>query len=104
MQNSFKRILIGTIFFVLTIVIAVVGYILFGWTILESIYMVVITIFGVGYGEVKPLETAPEKIFTILVILAGTSSALYIVGGFVQMIAEGEINRALDAQRKKNIG
>ena len=102
MQDSFKRILIGTVFFVLTIIIAVVGYIFFGWTILEAIYMVVITIFGVGYGEVKPLETAPEKIFTILVILAGTSSALYIVGGFVQMIAEGEINRALDAQRKRN--
>ena len=102
MQNSFKRILIGTVFFVLTMIIAVVGYIFFGWTILEAIYMVVITIFGVGYGEVKPLESAPEKIFTILVILAGTSSALYIVGGFVQMVAEGEINRALDAQRKRN--
>lgn len=102
MQDSFKRVLIGTIFFVLTIILAVVGYVFFGWTILEAIYMVVITIFGVGYGEVKPLETAPEKIFTILVILAGTSSALYIVGGFVQMVAEGEINRAFDAQRKRN--
>ena len=55
-----------------------------------------------GYGEVKPLETAPEKSFTIIVILAGTSSALYIVGGFVQMVAGGEINRAFDAQRKRN--
>ena len=63
MQNSFRRILIGTAFFVLTVIIAVVGYIFFGWTILDSIYMVVITIFGVGYGEVKPLETAPEKNF-----------------------------------------
>ena len=66
--------------------------------------MVVITIFGVGYGEVKPLETPAEKIFTMMVILAGTTSAVYIVGGFVQMVAGGEINRALDSQRKsKNI-
>ena len=102
MQNSFTKVAIGTAFFILTIIIAVVGYILFGWTLLESVYMVVITIFGVGYGEVKPLDTAPEKIFTIFVILAGTSSALYIVGGFVQMVAEGEITRAFDAQRKKS--
>ena len=102
MQNSFIKVAIGTAFFILTIIIAVIGYIFFGWTLLESVYMVVITIFGVGYGEVKPLETAPEKIFTIFVILAGTSSALYIVGGFVQMVAEGEITRAFDAQRKKN--
>ncbi len=102
MHNSFIKIAVGTAFFILTIVIAVVGYIYFGWTALEAVYMVVITIFGVGYGEVKPLESAPEKIFTIFVILAGTSSALYIVGGFVQMVAEGEITRAFDAQRKRN--
>jgi voltage-gated potassium channel len=102
MHNSLTKILIGTIFFVLTTIVAVVGYVSFGWTIIESVYMVVITIFGVGYGEVKPLETTPERIFTIIVILAGTSSALYIVGGFVQMVAGGEINRAFDAQRKKN--
>ena len=101
MQNSFKRVLTGTIFFILTMIVAVIGYVFFGWTLLEAVYMVVITIFGVGYGEVKPLETAPEKIFTILVIVAGTSSAVYIVGGFVQMVAEGEINRALDIHRKE---
>ncbi len=53
------------------IVIAICGYMLFGWTALESFYMVVITVFRVGYGEVKPLETTPEKLFTIFVILAG---------------------------------
>ncbi|MEM7758405.1 MAG: potassium channel protein [Cyanobacteria bacterium P01_A01_bin.40] len=102
MHNSLIKVAIGTAFFILTIIVAVVGYIFFGWTTLEAVYMVVITIFGVGYGEVQPLETASEKIFTIFVILAGTSSALYIVGGFVQMVAEGEITRAFDAQRKQN--
>lgn len=104
MQGSIGRIVTGSVFFGLTFVIAIVGYTFFGWTTLESIYMVVITIFGVGYGEVKPLDTPGEKIFTILVIIAGTSSAIYGVGGFIQMITEGEINRALNAQRKrKNI-
>jgi voltage-gated potassium channel len=98
-QESFKRILKGTIIFVLTFVIAVIGYISFGWTLLDSVYMVVITIFGVGYGEVNPLKTPSEKIFTIMVIMAGTTSAIYIVGGFVQMVAEGEINKALDSHR-----
>lgn len=102
MQSSFKRIAIGTAFFVLTIIVAVIGYLLYGWSLMEAVYMVVITIFGVGYGEVKPIETNSERIFTIALILAGTSSALYIVGGFIQMVAGGEINRAFDAQRKKN--
>jgi voltage-gated potassium channel len=101
MQKSLRRILTGSIFFAITLLMAVIGYIGFGWTVLESVYMVVITIFGVGYGEVKPLETPAQKIFTIFVIIAGTSSAVYTVGGFVQMIAEGELNRVFDAQRKQ---
>ncbi|TVQ46352.1 MAG: potassium channel protein [Gloeocapsa sp. DLM2.Bin57] len=101
MPNSLTRIFIGTIFFIITMIVAVVGYILFGWTTLDSIYMVIITIFGVGYGEVQPLETPAQKVFTILVIIAGTSSAVYSVGGFVQMITEGEINKALNTQRQQ---
>ena len=86
MQESFRRILTGTIFFVLTNIIGVIGYQLFGWTLLDSVYMVVITVFGVGYGEIQPLETPAEKIFTIVFIIAGTSSAVYTVGGFLQMV------------------
>lgn len=100
-QGALSRILTGFVFFSATLVVAVVGYVGFGWSLLEAVYMVVITIFGVGYGEVKPLESPAQKIFTILVIVAGTTSAVYIVGGFVQMLTEGEINRALDARRKE---
>ncbi|WP_036479034.1 TrkA family potassium uptake protein [Myxosarcina sp. GI1] len=99
-MSSFKRIWIGAIFFAITLIVAIFGYISFGWAAIDSVYMVVITIFGVGYGEVEPLETSGEKIFTMAVILAGTSSAVYTVGGFLQMVTEGEIHRALDEHRR----
>jgi voltage-gated potassium channel len=101
MEQSLQKVITGAIFFVITIVIAVIGYVMFGWTVLESVYMVVITIFGVGYGEVKPLNTTSEKLFTMFVIIAGTSSAIYGVGGFMQMVTQGEINRAFDQQRER---
>jgi voltage-gated potassium channel len=100
MKSPFERIVTGVIFFALTIIVAVIGYALLGWDLLDAFYMVVITIFGVGYGEVRPLDTPNERIFTILVIFAGFISVAYIVGGVVQMMMEGEINRALDAHRK----
>lgn len=100
MNRAFRRIQTGVAFFVITIVMAVIGYLVMGWSLLDAIYMVIITIFGVGYGEVQPLQTPAERIFTIFVIIAGTSSVVYIVGGFVQMVTEGELNRALDTQRK----
>jgi voltage-gated potassium channel len=99
MQSSFKRVLTGIVFFCLTILIAIVGYVFAGWSWGDSVYMVVITIFGVGYGEVQPINTPQLRIFTMFVIIAGTSSAVYAVGGFVQMMAEGEIKRALGTRR-----
>jgi voltage-gated potassium channel len=99
MQSSLQRILIGASFFAATVVIAVLGYMLYGWNFLDALYMVVITIFGVGFGEVRPINTPSLRVFTILVIIAGTSSAVYTVGGFVQMLTEGEINKALAVRR-----
>ncbi|NDJ17508.1 potassium channel family protein [Myxacorys almedinensis] len=99
MQSPLKRILTGVLFLVATVIIAVAGYRLAGWSLLDSLYMVVITTFGVGYGEVRPINTPALKIFTMLVIIGGTSSTIYLVGGFVQMITEGEINHVLGKRR-----
>ncbi|QDU59278.1 Inner membrane protein YbaL [Planctomycetes bacterium Pan216] len=101
MTSSFRRISTGILIFVVTCIVAVFGYASApGWSILDAIYMVVITIFGVGYGEVKPLDTPALKVFTMLVIVAGTTSAVYIVGGFIQMVTEGEIQKALGDRRR----
>jgi voltage-gated potassium channel len=89
----------GLGFFVLTVTIAISGYLVAGWDLLSAVYMVVITVFGVGFGEVIPLDTPELKIFTIFVIIAGCSSMVYFVGGFVQMLTEGEIQRAVGEHR-----
>lgn len=99
MQSSFQRILTGASVFAVTTLVATAGYTLAGWSLLDAFYMTIITVFGVGYGEVKPLETPEIRIFTIGVIIAGTSAAVYAVGGFVQAITEGEIQQALGARR-----
>ncbi len=99
MNSSMRRIIVGATFFGLTCVVAVTGYMIAGWQFLDAIYMVVITVFGVGYGEAKPLDHPNLKIFTMAVIIAGCSSGIYFVGGFVQMLAEGEINRVLGTRR-----
>ncbi|HEX4144566.1 MAG TPA: potassium channel protein [Pirellulales bacterium] len=100
MNGPFRRMLIGGTFFLLTCVVGVAGYmIIAGWSLLDAIYMVVITVFSVGYGEVRPLDDPVLRTFTIAIIIAGCSSGIYVVGGFVSMIAEGEINKALGGRR-----
>ena len=79
-------------------IIAVVGYRVAGRSWLDAVYMVVVTLSSVGYGETSQLSPGLQ-VFTILVIVFGVSTAVYIVGGFIQMMAEGEINRALGLRR-----
>lgn len=101
MQSSpLRRIWVGAVFFITTLFFAVIGYTFFDCPPFTAFYMVVITVFGVGYGEVCPVQSPAERLFTVFVIVAGYASAAYAVGGFIQMIAEGEIKQVLEQRRK----
>lgn len=101
MQAPIRRMMIGLGFFFLTAVVASFGYHLSGASVVDSIYMTVITVFGVGFGEVVPHTTDGLKIFTMFVIVAGCSSVVYIVGGFIQMVTEGELHKALGERAQR---
>jgi len=102
MQRSHKTILAGLFFFTATCIVAVAGYVIAGWDWIDAVYMVVITVYGVGYGEVQPIAHSGLKFFTMLVILCGCTSAIYVFGGFVQFLVEGELNQFLGARRMKS--
>ena len=104
MTPPLKRLRIGLATLGSVFVVAVLGYWLAGWSLLDSVYMVVTTMSTVGYREMGPMTPA-LKWFTIVVIVVGVSTAFYILGGLIQMMAEGEINRALGLRRvTKEIG
>ena len=94
-----RKMVAGVTILALVCVGATVGYVLAGWTLGDSFYMVMITVFAVGYGEVNPVTTAPERVLTIALIVAGYSAVIYTVGGFIQLVVDGELNRALGARR-----
>ena len=100
MKNSARALLIGFAIMAVTVVVGVLGYLAAGWSFIDAIFMVVITIFGVGYGEVR--EESPElRVFTMGIILAGCTSLVYLIGGFIQFLTEGEIQRLLGKRRMK---
>ncbi|EMI41011.1 potassium channel family protein [Rhodopirellula sp. SWK7] len=97
--SPFRRILAGLIVFVSICVVASFGYVREGWTVGDAFYMVVITIFGVGYGEVHPVETTSLRVLTILVIVFGYGAAIYTVGGFMQFLIDGELHSAFRSRK-----
>lgn len=66
------------------ITIGILGFrIISDYNWINSLYMTIITITTVGFGEVRPLDT-PSKIFTIFLILA----SVIIVGYAISVITE----------------
>lgn len=94
-----RKVILGAAVLATSVVVGVTGYCLAGWPILESVYMVVITLFGIGYGEVEPVDSPGLRLFTIGFILVGCTSAIYTLGAIIQMITEGEVNRLLGNRR-----
>lgn len=94
-----RRILVGMGVCTVTCMFAWLSYVSAGWGLLDSAYMVIITIFGIGYGEVNPITDPLLKVQTMALIIVGCLSGLYSCGGFIQLVTEGEIKRAMGAQR-----
>ncbi len=61
-----------------------------GWSFFDALYMSVITLATVGYGETHPLSV-PGRVFTIFLILGGMGIILYGISEVTQFIVEGGI-------------
>jgi voltage-gated potassium channel len=67
---------------------------------LQAIYLLVITLGTVGFGDVVPV-TNEGKIFIILLLLSALTVGLYAIGKITTFFAEGELSTLLK-QRKMN--
>jgi voltage-gated potassium channel len=97
---ALRKVYLGITVLLLIVLGSAFGYTLAGWSFIDAIYMVIITVFGVGFGEVRPIDTVTLKIFTMLIIIAGSAAVVYIFGGLVRLVTEGEIQRTLGHMKK----
>lgn len=90
-------IILAALVFMLTA--GTVGYhAIEGWSFLDSLYMAVITITTVGFGEIKPLS-ATGRVFTMFYILGGVSLVTYTIGTLTRMVIEGEVQQLFGRRR-----
>jgi len=86
----------------IVIVIGVAGYMLIeGWDLLDSFFMVIITISTVGYTEVHP-QGAAGRLFSSGLIVVGVATMLYGFGVFAETLTDnafGRYRRARQLQR-----
>lgn len=69
-----------------------------GWSLGDSLYMTMITVTTVGYGEVQRLSDA-GRLFTIVLLLFSIAIAGYSVSTLISFIFEGQIVQLMRGRR-----
>jgi len=83
------------VFVVVCLMLGTLGFFLIGrgeWSLERCLYMTVITLTTVGYGEVVPIsEVAHGPLFVILLLLFGMGSLVYFTSSVVAVFVEGDL-------------
>jgi voltage-gated potassium channel len=76
---------------IVVFLVGVAGYwVLEDWSLLDAVYMTVITLTTVGFKEVRPLD-ANGQVFTIVLLVMGVGLALVSVALIAQLVAESQL-------------
>lgn len=99
-----KRLGQAMLLLVLIVSVSVIGYRLLGGpgvSILDAIYMAIITLAGVGYGEIVDTSHNPWlRIFNIVVIMVGVTFTVYVFSAVTAFLVEGQLT---DLFRKRKM-
>jgi voltage-gated potassium channel Kch len=89
----------GVVYMLVVMALGVVSYMMAGWSFGDAVYMVVITVYTVGYGETMPVDTALLRSITICIIVLGCTGMIFLTGALVQFITLNQINRVFGIKR-----
>jgi len=98
-----KRLFLSLVMFLAVFLIGVVGFKILGgsdWTLFDALYMTVITLSTVGYGEVSDLSGNPAaRTFAIVFIILCLGTIAFAVSSITSFIVEGELKNIIGRKR-----
>ncbi len=92
------------IFLVLSLFIGIILFGTFGYMVLEhlsfwdSMYLTIITIATVGYGDLVPIHPG-GKVFTIFLLFAGAGLVMYTLSKITEAMVEGSLRKMLERRK-----
>ena len=86
-------------FMLALIVVATLGYMGNGWSLGDAAYMVILTVYTVGYQEVRPINTPALHVLTVSTIVFGCTGMIFLTGALVQVFTVGQLTQLLGIKR-----
>lgn len=101
-DRSRKKIVKSLILFLGVIFFGIAGFMIIeGWNVIDAVYMTIITLSTVGYGEIRALSNE-GRIFTIFLIIFGLGSAATVLNSFATIFLENKLNHYLGRRAMKS--
>lgn len=98
-----RRIITTTLVPPFLVLTGMLGYhFIEGWGLFDALYMAVITLTTIGFGEVHRLGTG-GRIFTMVLALSGIFTMFFAVTEILRSWASGELQQLLSRQRTEKV-
>ncbi|MBW2092802.1 MAG: NAD-binding protein, partial [Deltaproteobacteria bacterium] len=98
-DSSRRNLVVSICLCVVILLCGMVGYALIeGWDLLDALYMTIITVATIGYGEIRPLSPA-GRVFTIFLILFGVGNVAYLISQLTRTMVEGSLRRVMGRRK-----
>ena len=78
---------------------ATAAYMANGWRFADALYMVVLTVYTVGYEEVIPINTPELRGITIALIVTGCTGMIFLTGALIQLITASQLQQLFGFRR-----
>lgn len=72
------------------------------WTWFDGLYMTVITLTTLGYGEIPEPLSRPGRVFTMFLALGGIFTLFYIATEVIRSVVTGEVRELLGRERMED--
>src|SRR4051794_40314558 len=98
-MKAMARLRIALALELLVVALGVAGFhFVEGWSPFDSLYMAIITLSGVGFAEVHPLD-GPGRVMTMSLIVAGVFSGAFAIGTVVEVVLGNVLTDAIGLRR-----
>jgi voltage-gated potassium channel len=97
-----RNLTITVLYMIGVFVLATAGYVHAGWGLEDALYMVVLTIYTVGYEEVRPIATPELRAFTMVVIVLGCTGMIFLTSSLVQFITINQLQQVFGTRRMQS--
>jgi len=101
--RPFRNLLIAILFVLGVAIASVGGYMAAGWSFGDALYMVTLTIFTVGYGEVRPIDGAYLHGVTMATMLFGCTGVIVVTGALVQALTQSQLEQFFGKRVERDI-